>query len=136
MGGIDNIEATVWGNGNDYVKLPNTFIKDENDTKHNDEYNVNAQAWKYGNVKIYIDERIKVIYIEEVLYPYQPAGEGDVPIKERKVIDLGELVTNLTVTDENMTESRNETISVKPTNLTIRINKDDLLINAHEPSEL
>lgn len=136
MGGIDNIEATVWGNGNDYVKLPNTFIKDENDTKHNDEYNVTAQAWKYGNVKIYIDERIKVIYIEEGLYPYQPAGEGNVPIKEHKVIDLGELVTEITVTDENMTESRNETISIKPTNLTIRINKDDLLINARETSEL
>lgn len=129
MGGIDNIEATVWGNGNDYVKLPNTFIKDENDTKHNDEYNVNAQAWKYGNVKIYIDERIKVIYIEEGLYPYQPAGEGDVPIKERKVIDLGELVTNLTVTDENMTEPTVEPISIKPTNLTIRVDKDDLLID-------
>ena len=127
MGGIDNIEATVWGNGNDYVKLPNTFIKDENDTKHNDEYNVNAQAWKYGNVKIYIDERIKVIYIEKGLYPYQRPGEGDVPINERKVIDLGELVTNLTVTDENMTEPTVEPISIKPTNLTIRVDKDDLL---------
>lgn len=136
MGGIDDIVATVWGNGNDYVKLPNTFIKDENDTKHNDEYNVNAQAWKYGNVKLYIDERIKVIYIEKGEYPYQPAGEGNVPIKEHRVIDLGELVTEITVTDENMTESRNETISVKPTNLTIRINKDDLLINARETSEL
>lgn len=89
MGGIDNIEATVWGNGNDYVKLPNTFIKDENDTKHNDEYNVNAQAWKYGNVKLYIDERIKVIYIEKGEYPYQPQGKGNVPIKEHRVIDLG-----------------------------------------------
>ena len=127
MNGINLVQATVWGNGNDYVKLPNTFIKDENDTKHNDEYNVTAQAWKYGNVKIYIDERIKVIYIEEGLYPYQPAGKGDVPIKERKVIDLGELVTNLTVTDENMTEPTVEPISIKPTNLTIRVDKDDLL---------
>lgn len=129
MGGIDNIEATVWGNGNDYVKLPNTFIKDENDTKHNDEYNVTAQAWKYGNVKIYIDERIKVIYIEEGLYPYQRPGKGDVSINERKVIDLGELVTNLTVTDVNMTEPTVEPISIKPTNLTIRVDKDDLLID-------
>lgn len=53
-----------------------------------------------------------------------------------KSFHLGELVTEITVTDENMTESRNETISIKPTNLTIRINKDDLLINARETSEL
>ena len=98
-----------------------------------------AHAWKYNdlaNIKIYIDERIKVIYIEKGLYPYQRQGEGDVPIKEHRVIDLGELITEITVTDENMTETRNETISVKPTNLTIRINKDDLLINARETSEL
>lgn len=139
MGDIDNVEATIWGNGNDYVKLPNTFIKDENDTKYHDEYMVKAHAWKYSdlaNIKIYIDERIKVIYVDEGEYPYQPQGEGNVPIKEHRVIDLGELVTEITVTDENMTESRNETISVKPTNLTIRINKDDLLINARETSEL
>lgn len=139
MGDIDNVEATIWGNGNDYVKLPNTFIKDENDTKYHDEYMVKAHAWKYSDladIKIYIDERIKVIYIEKGEYPYQPQGEGNVPIKEHRVIDLGELVTEITVTDENMTESRNETISVKPTNLTIRINKDDLLINARETSEL
>lgn len=139
MGDIDNVEATIWGNGNDYVKLPNTFIKDENDTKYHDEYMVKAHAWKYSDladIKIYIDERIKVIYVDEGEYPYQPRGEGNVPLKERRVIDLGELVTEITVTDENMTESRNETISVKPTNLTIRINKDDLLINARETSEL
>ena len=139
MGGIDDIVATVWGNGNDYVKLPNTFVKDESDVIFNSEYNVVAHAWKYNdlaNIKFYIDERIKVIYIEKGEYPYQPPGEGDVPIKEHRVIDLGELVTEITVTDENMTEARNETISVKPTNLTIRINKDDLLINAREPSEL
>ena len=129
MNGIDVVQATVWGNGNDYVKLPNTFIKDESDVKHNSEYNVVAHAWKYGDKKFYIDERIKVIYIEEGPYPYQPAGAGDVPIKERKVIDLGELVTNLTVTDENMTEPTVEPISIKPTNLTIRVDKDDLLID-------
>ena len=139
MGGIDNIVATVWGNGSDYVKLPNTFVKDESDVIFNSEYNVVAHAWKYNdlaNIKIYIDERVKVIYIEKGEYPYQPQGEGNVPIKEHRVIDLGELITEITVTDENMTESRNETISVKPTNLTIRINKDDLLINARETSEL
>lgn len=136
MNGVNPVQATVWGNGDDYVKLPNTFVKDESDVIFSSEYNVVAHAWKFGDIKFYIDERIKVIYIEKGEYPYQPAGEGDVPIKERKVIDLGELVTNLTVTDENMTESRNETISVKPTNLTIRINKDDLLINARETSEL
>lgn len=130
MEDIDSIEATVWGNGNDYVKLPNTFIKDENDTKYNSEYNVKAHAWKYSDladIKIYIDERIKVSYIEKGEYPYQPQGEGNVPIKEHRVIDLGELITEITVTDENMTEPREEAISVKPTNLTIRINKDDLL---------
>lgn len=136
MNGIDVIEATVWGNGNDYVKLPNTFVKDEDDVIFSSEYNVVAHAWKFGDIKIYIDERVKVIYIEKGEYPYQPQGEGNVPIKEHRVIDLGELVTEITVTDENMTESRNETISVKPTNLTIRINKDDLLINARETSEL
>lgn len=139
MGGIDDIVATVWGNGNDYVKLPNTFVKDEDDVIFSSEYNVVAHAWKYNdlaNIKIYIDERVKVIYIEKGEYPYQPPGEGNVPIKEHRVIDLGELITEITVTDENMTETRNETISVKPTNLTIRINKDDLLINARETSEL
>lgn len=136
MNGIDVIEATVWGNGNDYVKLPNTFVKDEDDVIFRTKYNVVAHAWKFGDIKIYIDERVKVIYIEKGEYPYQPQGEGNVPIKEHRVIDLGELVTEITVTDENMTESRNETISVKPTNLTIRINKDDLLINARETSEL
>lgn len=129
MDDIDNVEATVWGNGNDYVKLPNSFIKNEFDTKYNNEYMVNAQAWKYSDKKIYIDERVKVIYIEKGEYPYQPPGKGNVPLIERKVIDLGELVTEITVTDENMTETRNETISIKPTNLTIRINKDDLLKN-------
>ena len=135
MGDIDNVEATIWGNGNDYVKLPNTFIKDENDTKHNAEYNVNARAWKYkdqADIKIYIDERIKVIYVDEGEYPYQPRGEGNVPLKERRVIDLGELITEITVTEEPMTEdipgSTNGPISVKPTNFNIRINKDDLLI--------
>lgn len=136
MDNLDSIKATIWGNGDDYVKLPNTFIKDESDVIFNSEYNVVAHAWKYFDKKFYIDERVKVIYIEKGEYPYQPAGEGNVPIKEHRVIDLGELVTEITVTDENMTESRNETISVKPTNLTIRINKDDLLINAREPSEL
>lgn len=139
MEDIDNVEATIWGNGNDYVKLPNTFIKDENDTKYHDEYMVKAHAWKYSDladIKIYIDERIKVIYVDEGEYPYQPRGEGNVPLRKRKIIDLGELVTEITVTDENMTEPREESISVKPTNLTIRINKDDLLINARETSEL
>lgn len=136
MNGINPVQATVWGNGDDYVKLPNTFVKDESDVIFSSEYNVVAHAWKFGDVKFYIDERIKVIYIEKGEYPYQPQGEGNVPIKEHKVIDLGELVTEITVTDENMTESRNETISIKPTNLTIRINKDDLLINARETSEL
>lgn len=136
MDDLDSIKATIWGNGNDYVKLPNTFIKNESDVIFNSEYNVVAHAWKYFDKKFYIDERIKVIYIEKGEYPYQPPGKGDVPIKEHRVIDLGELVTEITVTDENMTESRNETISVKPTNLTIRINKDDLLINARETSEL
>lgn len=136
MNGINPVQATVWGNGDDYVKLPNTFVKDESDVIFSSEYNVVAHAWKFGYVKFYIDERIKVIYIEKGEYPYQPPGKGDVPIKKHRVIDLGELVTEITVTDENMTESRNETISVKPTNLTIRINKDDLLINARETSEL
>ena len=136
MNGINPVQATVWGNGDDYVKLPNTFVKDESDVIFSSEYNVVAHAWKFGDIKFYIDERIKVIYIEKGEYPYQPQGEGNVPIKEHKVIDLGELVTEITVTDENMTESRNETISIKPTNLTIRINKDDLLINARETSEL
>ena len=136
MDNLDSIKVTIWGNGNDYVKLPNTFIKDESDVIFNSEYNVVAHAWKYYDEKFYIDERIKVIYIEKGEYPYQPLGKGDVPIKKHRVIDLGELVTEITVTDENMTESRNETISVKPTNLTIRINKDNLLINARETSEL
>ena len=136
MNGVNPVQATIWGNGDDYVKLPNTFIKDEDDVIFSSEYNVVAHAWKFGDIKIYIDERIKVIYIEKGEYPYQPPGEGNVPIKEHRVIDLGELITEITVTDENMTESRNETISVKPTNLTIRINKDDLLINARESSEL
>lgn len=130
MGDIDSIEATVWGNGNDYVKLPNTFIKDEKDTKYHDEYMVKAHAWKYSDladIKIYIDERIKVIYIEKGEYPYQPQGQGNVPLIKRNVIDLGELITNITVTDENMTDTIEEPISIKPTNLTIRINKDDLL---------
>lgn len=129
MNSIDVIKATVWGNGDDYVKLPNTFIKDESDTKYNSEYNVVAHAWKFGDIKIYIDERVKVIYIEKGEYPYQPRGEGNVPLRKRKIIDLGELVTEITVTDENMTEPREKSISVKPTNLTIRINKDDLLID-------
>lgn len=136
MNGINPVQATVWGNGDDYVKLPNTFVKDESDVIFSSEYNVVAHAWKFGDIKFYIDERIKVIYIEKGEYPYQPQGEGNVPIKEHRVIDLGELVTEIIVTDENMTESRNETISIKPTNLTIRINKDDLFINAREPSEL
>lgn len=136
MDNLDSIKTTIWGNGDDYVKLPNTFVKDEDDVIFNSEYNVVAHAWKYYDKKFYIDERIKVIYIEKGEYPYQPPGKGDVPIKKHRVIDLGELVTEITVTDENMTESRNETISVKPTNLTIRINKDDLLINARETSEL
>lgn len=136
MSEINPVQATVWGNGDDYVKLPNTFVKDEDDVIFSSEYNVVAHAWKFGDIKIYIDERVKVIYIEKGEYPYQPPGEGNVPIKERRIIDLGELVTEITVTDENMTESRNKTISVKPTNLTIRINKDDLLINARETSEL
>ena len=132
MGGIDDIVATVWGNGNDYVKLPNTFVKDESDVIFDSEYNVVAHAWKYNdlaNIKIYIDERVKVIYIEKGEYPYQPPGEGNVPINEHRVIDLGELVTNLTVTDENMTEPTVELINIKPTNLTIRVDKDDLLID-------
>lgn len=129
MDSIDTIEATVWGNGNDYVKLPNTFIKDEKDIKYHDEYMVKAQAWKYSDKKIYIDERIKVIYIEKGEYPYQPPGKGDVPLIERKVINLGELITNITVTDEHMTDTIEEPISIKPINLTIRVDKDDLLID-------
>ena len=143
MEDIDNIEATVWGNGNDYVKLPNTFVKDKNDTKHHAEYNVKAHAWKYNDIaeiKIYIDERIKVIYVDEGEYPYQPRGEGNVPIKERRVIDLGELITEITVTEEPMTEdipgSTNGPISVKPTNFNIRINKDDLLIKNRNNDDL
>lgn len=140
MDSVDAIEATVWGNGNDYVKLPNSFIKDESDVKHNDEYDVNAQAWKYKDKKIYIDERIQVIYIEKGEYPYQPPGKGNVPLIERKLIDLSGLNTNITITDENMTESVEKTIaesvettiSIKPTNLTININKDDLSISAGE----
>ena len=127
MDSIDPIRVTVWGNGDDYVKLPNTFIKDESDTKHNSEYNVVAHAWKYNDKKFYIDERIKVIYIENGEYPYQPPGQGDVPINERKVIDLGTLNTVLNVTDEHMTEATEELISIKLTNLTIRVDKDDLL---------
>ena len=129
MNGVNPVQATVWGNGNDYVKLPNTFVKDEDDVIFSSEYNVIAHAWKFEDIKIYIDERVKVIYIEKGEYPYQPPGEGNVPIKEHRVIDLGELITEITVTDENMTEAREEAISVKPTNLTIRINKDDLLID-------
>ena len=129
MNSIDPIKATVWGNGDDYVKLPNTFIKDESDTKYNSEYNVVAHAWKYNDKKFYIDERIKVIYIEKGEYPYQPPGKGDVPIKERKVIDLGELNTTLNVTDKGMTEATEELINIKPTNLTIRVDKEDLLKN-------
>ena len=143
MEDIDNIEATVWGNGNDYVKLPNTFIKDKNDTKHHAEYNVTAHAWKYNDIneiKIYIDERIKVIYVDEGEYPYQPRGEGNVPLKERRVIDLGELITEITVTEEPMIEdipgSTNGPISVKPTNFNIRINKDDLLIKTRTGDDL
>ena len=143
MEDIDRIEATVWGNGNDYVKLPNTFIKDKNDTKHHAEYNVTAHAWKYNDmteIKIYIDERIKVIYVDEGEYPYQPRGEGNVPLKERRVIDLGELITEITVTEEPMTEdipgSTNGRISVKPANLNIRINKDDLLIKTRTGDDL
>lgn len=135
MNGNNSIKATIWGNGNDYVKLPNTFIKDENDTKYNDEYNVTAHAWKYDNgpntIKFYIDERIKVIYIEEGEYPYQPIGEGDVPIKERNVIDLGKLITDITVTEEPMTEDIIESISIKPENLNITVNKDELLIDVN-----
>ena len=135
MNGNSSIKATIWGNGNDYVKLPNTFIKDENDTKYNDEYNVVAHAWKYDNgpntIKFYIDERIKVIYIEEGEYPYQPIGEGDVPIKERNVIDLGKLITDITVTEEPMTEDIQESISIKPESLNITVNKDDLLIDVN-----
>lgn len=133
MNGIYPIKVTIWGNGNDYVKLPNTFIKDENDTKYNDEYNVVAHAWKYDNgpntIKFYIDERIKVIYVEKGEYPYQPIGEGDVPIKERNVIDLGKLITDITVTEEPMTEDILESISIKPESLNISVNKDDLLID-------
>lgn len=136
MDNLDSIKATIWGNGDDYVKLPNTFVKDEDDVIFNSEYNVVAHAWKYYDKKFYIDERIKVIYIEKGEYPYQPPGKGDVPIKQHKIIDLGELNTTLNVTDEGMTEATKEAISVKPTNLTIRINKDDLLINARETSEL
>lgn len=86
MNGINPVQATVWGNGDDYVKLPNTFVKDESDVIFSSEYNVVAHAWKFGDVKFYIDERIKVIYIEKGEYPYQPQGEGNVPIKEHKVI--------------------------------------------------
>lgn len=136
MNSRNPIKATIWGNGNDYVKLPNTFIKDENDTKYNDEYNVVAHAWKYDSdfnttIKFYIDERIKVIYIEEGEYPYQPIGEGDVPIKERNVIDLGKLITDIIVTEEPMTEDILESISIKPENLNITVNKDDLLIDVN-----
>ena len=136
MNGNNSITATIWGNGNDYVKLPNTFIKDENDTKYNDEYNVVVHAWKYDSdfnstIKFYIDERIKVIYIGEGEYPYQPIGEGDVPIKERNVIDLGKLITDITVTEEPMTEDIIESISIKPENLNITVNKDELLIDVN-----
>lgn len=106
MNGVNPVQATVWGNGNDYVKLPNTFVKDESDVIFSSEYNVIAHAWKFGDIKFYIDERIKVIHIEKGEYPYQPQGEGNVPIKEHRVIDLGELVTEITVTDENMTEAQ------------------------------
>lgn len=135
MNGNNSIKATIWGNGNDYVKLPNTFIKDENDTEYNDEYNVVAHAWKYDNgpntIKFYIDERIKVIYVDEGEYPYQPIGEGDVPINERNVIDLGKLITDITVTEEPMTEDIPESISIKPESLNITVNKDDLLIDVN-----
>lgn len=105
------IIGTVWGNGNDYVKLPKSFIKDDFDTIRNSEYNVEAQAWKYKNVKIYIDERIKVIYVEIPEYPYQPKGKEILPTEytkdtyiERRLISIKPTNFNITIPEEELTK--------------------------------